>query len=89
MFPNIIILILSIETIAEGKTRDPRDPPTSDEFRRDRIQEKIVGKVKEFFRPPEGCIRPRPGLPPGPPRGPKGDQRMRWLPCSLNFCVVR
>ena len=87
MFPNIIILILSIETIAEGKTW--KEPPTSDEFRKEWTKQEIGDKVKGFFRPPEGCIPPRPGLPPGPPRGPKGDQRMRWLPCSLNFCVVR
>ena len=72
MFLNIFILILSIETITEGKSDYdgmppwPKNPPP---------------KVQKNPGPPEGCIRP--------PEGPGGLKRMRWLPCSLDFCCCK
>ena len=57
--------------------------------------------TKKLLIGPDGCIRPggpfpRPWPRPGGPKGPKGPEgsrpkgmRMRWLPCSLNSCVVR
>ena len=99
MILNIFILILAIETIAK---RPPQSPPDGGPIIKypdgvDPDGPRMPGGpqgTKKLPRDPGGCIpvpggpfpRPRPGGPKGPrPMG----MRMRWLPCSLNFCVVR
>ena len=74
MFLNIFILILSIETITEGyKDSDYHGMPP--------WPKNPPPKVQKNPGPPEGCIRP--------PEGPGGLKRMRWLPCSLDFCCCK
>ena len=75
MILNIFILILAIEIIAK---RPPERPPDGGP----------IIKHKKGYRPPEGCDHPG-GGPKGGTKIPKGSKRMRWLPCSLNSCVVR
>ena len=76
MILNIFILILAIETIAK------RPPQTSGDGG-------PVIKHKKGYRPPDGCDHPVGGPKGGGTKAPKGGKRMRWLPCSLNSCVVR
>ena len=75
MILNIAILILAVEIIAK---RPPERPPDGGP----------ITKYKNGYRDPEGCIRP-PGGGGAGTKAPKGGKRMRWLPCSLNSCVVR
>ena len=73
MILNIFILILAIETIAK------RPPQTSGDG----------GPIIKYHKPPEGCDHPGQGTKGGGSTKPRGGKRMRWLPCSLNSCVVR
>ena len=73
MFLNIFILILSIETITEGKTKTWTKPDYDG-----MPPWPKGGKVGKVYPPqgPDGCIDKTP-------------KRMRWLLRSLDFCVVR
>ena len=103
MILNIFILILAVEIIAK---RPPERPPDGGPIIRypdgvDPDGPRMPGGpqgTKKLIIGPNGCIRPRPGVPVIPrPLGPKGQKgpkrpggmRMRWLPCSLDSCVVR
>ena len=100
MILNIFILILAVEIIAKRPPERPPDGGPIIKYLPDGIDPdgpRMPGGpqgTKKLIIGPDGCIRPRPGGPipirPRPlgPKGPDG-MRMRWLPCSLDSCVVR
>ena len=100
MILKIFILILAVEIIAKRPPQTPPDGGPIIKYLPDGVDPdgpRMPGGpqgTKKLPRDPEGCIRPGGPFPrprPGGPKGPKrpGGMRMRWLPCSLNFCVVR
>ena len=103
MILNIFILISAIETIAKRPPQSPPDGGPIIKYLPEGVDpdgpripggpqgtKKLPGCIQYNTKPRTPRPKPKPIPPrprPGQPGGPRG-KRMRWLLCSLDFCVV-